>query len=80
MALDMRTAKDKKNGGLPARLGKRFHEEVEKIRDAKLRNGTSKERVSTEKITNLIIRHKNWKGISAHIIEASMEEVDHYGL
>jgi hypothetical protein len=72
---------EKNNGGVPARIGKRFHEEIEKIKDARLKNGKSKERPSTEKITNLIVRHKeSWKYISNDIINAEEEDVNRYGL
>ena len=70
----------RKNGGVQSRLGHRFTEEIEKIKDSKLRNGTSRDRVSTEKISNLIVRHKLWRGISEHIIEADEEEVEKFGL
>ncbi len=60
-------------------MGKRFSEEVEKIIDKKLLNGTAKERVSIEKITNLIIRHSSWPDIANKIIKADEEEVKRYG-
>lgn len=71
---------NKSNGGFPCRIGKRFHEAVENIKDKKLRNGTSKERLSTEKITNLMTRHNDWKKIVQHLVEAKEEEVAMYGL
>lgn len=70
----------KRNGGIQARLGVRAHAELEKIKDKKLSNETSKERLSTEKITNLIVRHKSWEEISKSIIEAPSEEVELYGI
>lgn len=76
----MNNISNKRNGGVTSRIGKKFFQEVEKIKDAKLRNGTARDRVSTEKITNLIIRHKNWQEILTHIIEANAEEVKKYGL
>ena len=69
----------KRTGGVPSRMGKRFSEEVEKIIDKKLLNGTAKERVSIEKITNLIIRHSSWPDIANKIIKADEEEVKRYG-
>ena len=71
--------KIKKNGGVQSRMGERFYKEVELIKDKRLRNGKSKERVSTEKITNLIVRHKLWPEIAEEIIEANEEEVKEYG-
>ena len=49
------------------------------IKDKRLRNGKSKDRVSTEKITNLIVRHSSWEQISNKIIEADEEEVNKFG-
>lgn len=72
--------KNKKHGGFPCRIGEKFHKVIEEIKDARLRNGKSKERVSTEKITNLITRHNSWKEIFLNIVEASEEEVNEYGL
>jgi len=76
----MGTGKNKKNGGLPSKIGKKFHEEVERIKDARLKNGLSRDRVSTQKITNLIVRHNKWKEIFSHIVLAPEEEVNEYGL
>ena len=72
--------KKAKNGGVQSRLGHRFCNELEKIKDAKLRNGTAKDRISTEKISNLIVRHNNWEEIKKHIIEADEREVREFGL
>ncbi len=72
----------KKNGGKMSRIGEKFHKAIEGIRDMKVENKTAKSRdkISTEKITNLIIRHKYWPEISKHIADASEEEVQKYGL
>ena len=48
----MEQNKIKRNGGVQSRMGKRFYKEVELIKDKRLRNGKSKERVSTEKNTH----------------------------
>jgi hypothetical protein len=72
--------KKKKNGGLPARIGVRFFKEIESIKDKRLKNGKSKDRVSTEKISNLIVRHKNWLELKNDIINAGQEEVEKHGL
>ncbi len=50
-----------------ARLGERFHKEIEEIKDARLRNGKSKERISTERISNLIARHNLWQKIKEDV-------------
>lgn len=63
-----------------ARIGGRFHEEIVKIQDARLRNGKSKNRVSMEKITNMIVSHKEaWEIITKDIIQAEEEEINNYG-
>lgn len=66
------------NGKL-SRMGQRFHEEVKAIKEARLKNGKSKEEISTVKITNLIIRHKNWKKIFNDIIKLEESEVEEFG-
>ncbi len=71
--------KYKRNGGVQSRMGERFYKEVERIKDKRLRNGKSKERISTEKITNLIVRHSSWLEIADKIIEADEKEVNEYG-
>ena len=72
-------AKIKKNGGVMSRIGERFYKEIERIKNARLKNGKSKERVATEKITNLIVRHKLWGDIANEIIEVDQKEVNKYG-
>lgn len=69
----------KTTGGKGARIGLSLHAEIEKIQDERLRNGKSKERLQTEIITNLISKHKHFKEISKHIIEASQEEISEHG-
>ncbi len=71
--------KIKKNGGKMTRVGERFYKEIELIKDKRLRNGKSKDRVSTEKITNLLVRHNSWPKIVNEIIEADEVEVNKFG-
>jgi len=71
---------NKSRGGVQSRIGYSFHSEIEKIIDARLLNGKSKDRVSIEKITNLIVRHKDaWSKIKLDIINAGQEEIDMHG-
>lgn len=70
----------KKNGGVPARIGHKFSEKLEFIKDERLANRKSKERVSTEKLTNLIIKHPSWEDIEKDIINATSEEIEKHGL
>ncbi len=71
--------KIKKIGGKLSRIGERFYKAIERIIDEKLKNGTAKERVSIEKITNLIVRCDVWPEIEKKIIEANEKEVEKYG-
>ena len=62
-------------------MGIKFHAEIEKIKDQRLKNGRDKERISTERVTNLIVRHKEgWDIIANDIINADEKEVKRYGL
>lgn len=70
----------KRNGGVPARVGKNFNKEIIEIQDKRLRNGKSKDRVSFEKLSNLVVRHKYWKEVKEHIIQADEEEVNEHGI
>jgi len=79
----------KNNGGISSRIGLNFHQEIERLKDKrlermreeglKLRVSASKDRMSTEKITNLIIRHNQWAEIFNNILNATEEEVNTYG-
>lgn len=77
----MVTQNRKTSGGVPCRIGRMLHDEINKIKGAKLTNGTAKSsyNLSMEKITNLIVKHKMWAQIASHIIEANEEEVNRYG-
>lgn len=75
----MGNKKNGKNLSIQGRLSLHFHKEIEEIKDERLVNRRSKDRVATEKITNMICRHKNWKQIKQDIIKAEQEEVDNYG-
>ena len=37
------------------------------------------ERVSTEKVTNLIVKHRFWEEVEKDIINATQEEVEKHG-
>lgn len=71
---------EKKNGGTTTRIGKRFHKEIEFVKDERLAKRKSKDRVSSEKLTNLIVRHKFWPTIKEDLIIAEQKEVDQFGL
>lgn len=63
------------NGGVPARIGKKFHTEIERIKKERIIKGKLKDIISTEKLTELIIRHKDWEKVSKDLIELSEEEL-----
>lgn len=65
--------------GRQSKIGERFYKEIENIKDKRLRNGKSRDRVATKKITNLIVRHTLWPEISNSIIEADEQEINEYG-
>lgn len=67
------------NGGKHARIGLNLHAAIEKIKDARLLNGKSKERLPTEIITNLIFEHTDFKVIAQNIIDLEEEEVFKHG-
>ncbi len=75
----MEKEKKKKTKSHPSRIGSNFFKGVEKIKDARLRKGLDKERISSEKITNLIIKHKLWDKVEEDIINATPEEVEEHG-
>ena len=67
---------EKNKYGVQQRVGHRFDEELEEIKVARIENKKSKEKVSTAKISNLIVRHKNFKKIKEDIIELEEGELD----
>ncbi len=62
-----------KNGNSNCRIGKLFHYEIAEIQKAMYKE---KGFVSSEKITNLIIKHKKYWGLlKEDLINASVEEI-----
>lgn len=72
--------KKKRNGGVFSRVGHTFKKEVEEIIDARLRNGKSTDRVSLEKISNLIVNNQHWGEMKEDIINATEEDIEKHGL
>lgn len=62
-----------------ARIGKNFYKEIEDIKLSRIKNDLSTEKISTEKISNLVVKHKSWPEIKKKIIEATEEEINKYG-
>lgn len=74
----------KENGGRSARVGSRFHKEMEKVQAKKLKNGTgidkvTKKVVSIEKLTNMIAKNKYWEGMKEDLINANEQEIIEHG-
>lgn len=51
-----------------ARISEEFNKEIEIIKKARLESGKDKKSISTRKITNLLIRHVDWKTIKTDLI------------
>lgn len=68
-----------KNGGVMARIGKKFHAEMEDIKKERVKKGHTVDKTGVSKITNLITRHTLWNNIKEDLINASEEEVYTYG-
>lgn len=61
----------KKN--ITSRIGEKFSEEIEEIKDKRLEEGIDKKRKSTRVLTNLIIKHRDWKKIKQDTIKENLE-------
>ena len=68
------------NGGVMTRVGKKFHIEIESMKILRIKKDKSKSFLSTEKITNLIIRHKLWAQIKEDVANLNKDEVEQYGI
>lgn len=68
--------KMEKKYGKQARIGMRFYDEVEEIKLERIKNGKSKDKPSTEKISNLIARHKGFKKVKEDIIKLEEDLID----
>ena len=69
--------KTKTKGGRPARIGNKFHAEIERVQLERIKRGKSKDKVSVEKLTNLMVRHKEaWGIITNDLITLKEEEIE----
>ncbi len=66
----------KEKGGKMARIGKLFHLEVKSINRKRIELRKSEEKISTEKISNLIAYHKSFKQIKKEIINLEEEVLE----
>lgn len=67
------------NGGRMARIGHKFHDDINEIQKERIKRGIDKEKTGTQKITNLITRHNLWKDIKKDLILANENEINKYG-
>lgn len=67
--------KDKEYGKM-ARIGIRFHGEVKDINKKRILKGKSEDKISIEKISNLIVKHKDFNQIKKEIIELDEEVIE----
>lgn len=67
-----------KKGGVMARVGHKFHDLIEHIQSERIVRKKSKKPVSTEKITNIMVKHKgnHLNKIAEDIINLSEEELE----
>ncbi|KKN12727.1 hypothetical protein LCGC14_1013630 [marine sediment metagenome] len=71
---------NKRNGGITARIGKKFHAEIVDIQKLRIKNDKTDEKTSMEKITNSIIRSDLWKEIKEGIANLDEREINEFGL
>lgn len=57
------------------RIGEDFNNEIEDIKNVRLESGIDKKRKSTRRLTNLIIKHQDWKKIKRDTINIKLEGV-----
>lgn len=70
-------SKDEKN----ARVGRKFYNQIEKINARRVIDDKPgrRNRISTSKITNLIVNHDLWPKIFDTIVDTNEEEIKKYG-
>lgn len=57
-----------------ARLGEKFSEEIEEIKEERLKSGIDEKKKSTRRLTNLIVKHSAWPIIKKDTIELKLED------
>jgi len=67
--------KEKKYGKM-ARVGELFQKEIKDINKKRIEKGKSEDKVSTEKISNLIVKHYEFKKIKKEIINLEEEVLE----
>lgn len=58
---------------ITSRIGEAFSKELEEIKEKRLESGIDKKRKSTRRLTNTIVKHRDWKKIKQDTIEVKLE-------
>jgi len=61
------------NKNVTSRIGEDFSNEIEDIKEERLNRGIDKKKKSTRRLTNLIVKHRDWKTIKEDTIEVNLE-------
>lgn len=62
-----------KGKNITARIGEDFSKELEEIKDERISQGIDKKRKSTRRLTNLIVKHRDFKKIREDTIKINLE-------
>lgn len=62
------------NSSIINRIGKDFNKEIENIKYERLLKGIDKKKKSTRMLTDLIIKHRDWKKIKEDTINLIIEK------
>ena len=65
------------NGWKQVRIGKKFHQELKRIRKSILIN-TDIDEISFEEVTNILVRHNSWTKIANDAENIKEEEIIKY--
>ena len=62
-----------KEENVTARIGENFSKEIEEIKDERLARGIDKKRKSTRRLTDIMVKHKDFKKIKEDTINLKLE-------
>lgn len=62
-----------KEKNITARIGESFSKELEEIKQERIDRGIDKKRKSTRKLTNLMVKHSDFKKIKKDTIELNLD-------
>lgn len=66
--------KIKNQRNVTARIGEDFNKEIEEIKKERLDSGIDKKKRSTRRLTNLIVKHRDWKIIKEDTIKENLKD------